>query len=155
MKKCPTCATEDQTAFYETQASLYCKPCHKDRYFGKGRQRLAQAKLAVGGCKDCDRKVTPETTYLFDWDHVTDTKISNLSALTTASEKRFTEEIAKCELRCVLCHRIRTHNTPRTHPLGGRPRKPVAPPPTPDDTQPTGVRNFGSMTELLDASLHS
>lgn len=57
-------------------------------------------------CKDCG-KIYPH--YVMDFDHVRDTKISNVSKLTTKSWKGLLSEIDKCEIVCANCHRARTH----------------------------------------------
>jgi hypothetical protein len=43
-----------------------------------------------------------------DFDHVTGIKIRNVSAM-LSSESAMMTEIAKCELVCGNCHRIRTY----------------------------------------------
>lgn len=118
---CKNCLADDPTAFYETQSSNYCKPCHKQKYFNTGRQRVIDAKLQRGHCVDCRLAVTPETTFVFEWDHLRD-KHYNVSSMVTMCDAKFYAEIEKCELRCANCHRIATHSRPRVH-SGGRPRK--------------------------------
>ena len=48
--------------------------------------------------------------YVMDFDHVRGVKHANVMELvSTLSKKRIDEEIAKCEIVCSNCHRIRTH----------------------------------------------
>ena len=48
--------------------------------------------------------------YVMDFDHVRGRKHKNVSELIdTLSKKKIDEEIAKCEVVCSNCHRIRTH----------------------------------------------
>jgi len=48
--------------------------------------------------------------YVMDFDHVRGQKHANVMELvSTLSKKRIDEEIAKCEIVCSNCHRIRTH----------------------------------------------
>ena len=48
--------------------------------------------------------------YVMDFDHVRGKKHKNVMELIpTLSKKKIDEEIAKCELVCSNCHRIRTH----------------------------------------------
>ena len=48
--------------------------------------------------------------YVMDFDHVRGTKQANVAELiSTLSKKRIDLEIAKCEIVCSNCHRIRTH----------------------------------------------
>lgn len=124
MKTCKTCQTEDQTAFYETQSSHYCRPCHKQKYFAPGRARLLKAKLDRVQCTDCGLFVTEDNACAFDFDHLNDKQL-NVSQMVTYSDVRFEQEIAKCELVCSNCHRLRTQSRPRVHPNPGRPRRTV------------------------------
>ena len=94
MKKCKVCSTENPDDFYETQGSLYCKVHHKEKYFAPGRARLHQAKLDRVACVDCTLVVTHETTNVFDFDHLGN-KEFNVSKMTTCSNERFENEIAK------------------------------------------------------------
>lgn len=59
-------------------------------------------------CKDCG-VVYP--SYALDFDHRPgEQKLFNVSRLSKAgSVARLLEEIAKCDLVCAVCHRIRTH----------------------------------------------
>ena len=48
--------------------------------------------------------------YVMDFDHVRGQKHQNVTELIpTLSKKQIDEEIAKCEIVCSNCHRIRTH----------------------------------------------
>lgn len=48
--------------------------------------------------------------YVMDFDHVRGRKHANVMELvSTLSKKKIDEEIAKCEIVCSNCHRIRTH----------------------------------------------
>lgn len=58
-------------------------------------------------CRDCG-KFYPY--YVMDFDHVRGQKHKNVMELIpTLSKKKIDEEIAKCEIVCSNCHRIRTH----------------------------------------------
>ena len=48
--------------------------------------------------------------YVMDFDHVRGQKHANVMELvSTLSKKKIDQEIAKCEIVCSNCHRIRTH----------------------------------------------
>ena len=48
--------------------------------------------------------------YVMDFDHVRGKKHANVMELvTTLSKKKIDEELAKCEIVCSNCHRVRTH----------------------------------------------
>jgi len=124
MKICKICGTDNPAQFYETQNSNYCKFHHLEKYFAPGRVRLLDAKLVRGGCSDCNLLVTPENSVCFDFDHMS-SKLTNISKMTTSTNERFEAEIAKCELRCSNCHRMRTKSQAYVHPSPGRPRRNV------------------------------
>jgi hypothetical protein len=59
-------------------------------------------------CLDC--KIS-YPYYVMDFDHVRGRKHKNVMELIpTLSKKLIDEEIAKCEIVCSNCHRIRTHD---------------------------------------------
>ena len=58
-------------------------------------------------CLDCGEYYP---YYVMDFDHVRGRKHKNVMELIpTLSKKKIDEEIAKCEIVCSNCHRIRTH----------------------------------------------
>ena len=58
-------------------------------------------------CMDCKNRYP---YYVMDFDHVRGTKHANVMELIpTLSKKKIDLEIAKCEIVCSNCHRIRTH----------------------------------------------
>jgi hypothetical protein len=75
----------------------------------RARHRTALNAIKSQPCKDCEHTYPP---YVMDFDHVRGKKefeIGHQSAKGTMSFDRILEEIAKCELVCSNCHRIRTH----------------------------------------------
>lgn len=106
-----------------------CKPCvvdyNRERGFGGfGRRDEAQKKQARVGhrqrqlerhlavrrlkdapCADCGGRFPP---YCMDFDHVRGEKRANVAQLMCYSLKAILAEIAKCDLVCANCHRIRT-----------------------------------------------
>ncbi len=81
---------------------------HKDdRYVEKKDAIIKKAKN--GACLDCGRF---DLYYLMDFDHRDPSqKKFNIGSGTTSccTIQSLLEEIAKCDLLCVRCHRIRTH----------------------------------------------
>ena len=58
-------------------------------------------------CTDCGIMYPP---YVMEFDHLGD-KLYNISDIVrNGCKKKYLAEIAKCELVCSNCHRIRTHN---------------------------------------------
>ena len=68
------------------------------------RARVTQVKLDAG-CTDCGFRKWAEA---LQFDHVNGDKIAPISGITGSSWEVVSAEIAKCEVRCVNCHRIRT-----------------------------------------------
>lgn len=72
------------------------------------RTRLAVIKLEAGCC-DCGYN---ESSVALDFDHRDgEEKLFTLTGdkLAGISWERIEAEIAKCDIRCANCHRIRTH----------------------------------------------
>lgn len=58
-------------------------------------------------CMDCKVQYP---YYVMDFDHVRGRKHKNVMELVpTLSKKKIDEELAKCEIVCSNCHRVRTH----------------------------------------------
>jgi hypothetical protein len=72
-------------------------------------------------CTDCGGIFPP---YVMDFDHIGDDKVNNVGTMVSHghSRERVMAEIAKCELVCANCHRIRTYtrsnNRDRTQGVG-------------------------------------
>jgi hypothetical protein len=97
---CIDCVTAANRKWWnENHADINKRQMSKYREF-----RLWFDSLKDRPCSDCGAKFPP---YCMDWDHVGDKKF-NLGR-TQSNRKAVLEEIAKCELVCSNCHRIRTH----------------------------------------------
>jgi hypothetical protein len=80
------------------------------------RQRLRDfvATAKDGLCMDCGVKYPP---YVMDFDHVRGEKRADVSKLTRGySVDSIAAEIAKCDLVCSNCHRIRTYKRQQNAP---------------------------------------
>ena len=75
----------------------------KERY-KRNREIITAAKDKP--CTDCGVKYP---YYVMDLDHVRGKKHKNLGQMMQASEKRVLDEIAKCDVVCSNCHRIRSY----------------------------------------------
>ena len=75
----------------------------KTRY-DERRQWIDSIKL-VSGCVDCGYR---EDSRALDFDHIKGEKTFNVSQMFGYSKNRLLAEIAKCEVVCANCHRIRT-----------------------------------------------
>lgn len=79
-----------------------------DQYRQWRRIWLGDIKLA-SGCMDCGYAKNYEA---LDFDHRPGMiKIADISVMLGSSEQRLLAEIAKCDVVCANCHRIRTHVT--------------------------------------------
>lgn len=131
-KRCGTCGlTKDVTEFHR-QARKFdglqfeCKACRHDRHAAtytsqrrerqntlnrESRDRLRSAIQSLKGlpCMDCGVSYPP---YVMDFDHRDGSgKVANVSRLIqNGTWEKVIEEVAKCDLVCSNCHRIRTHN---------------------------------------------
>ena len=76
-------------------------------------------KLRRGHCIDCHLQVTEDTFCLFDFDHrlgtIKITGIGNMINTSNPSVEEVVLEMAKCDLRCKICHRIETANRAETN----------------------------------------
>ena len=127
VKKCTRClVAKEITEFHCNKVkrdglSPHCKDCqkkylkdhynkNKSYYKAKARKRAKICKntlreLKSSPCTDCGQSYPP---YVMDFDHVNGIKERNISSIADGSTKMLREEIAKCELVCANCHRIRT-----------------------------------------------
>ena len=76
----------------------------KDRHARKKLELMRSHKEVP--CADCGGVFPP---YVMDFDHVTGEKELNVSRALRVSVARMLAEIAKCEVVCSNCHRIRTY----------------------------------------------
>lgn len=78
----------------------------------KAKRNVLNRALVVAAkdrpCLDCGRRFPAP---LMDFDHVRGLKSANISdmAKNGVSERTLMAEIAKCDVVCAMCHRIRTH----------------------------------------------
>lgn len=103
---------------------LRCRICTRELLVArrKPRQDYIDAIKAERGCGDCGLKL-PDHPEVFDFDHLDQSKKSATvsSFLTKGTWEDLDAEIAKCELICANCHRIRTRS--RVHAGFGKDRK--------------------------------
>jgi len=71
----------------------------------RARNRALLAELKADPCTDCGNTFP---SCAMDYDHVSDDKAVNVGNMMQSSWKTILKEVAKCELVCSNCHRIRT-----------------------------------------------
>ncbi|UTI64845.1 hypothetical protein NBH00_01230 [Paraconexibacter antarcticus] len=121
VKRCPRCATEKPaTDFNRTGTGLtaWCRACYREYHHSRreagrvvrraaadrGRRHVAAA-LEGATCADCGLR----DPVVMEFDHLGE-KRANVARLlgNGTSPRRLDEEIARCEIVCVNCHRRRT-----------------------------------------------
>ena len=130
LRKCTKCGLEawelnDLLLFVRAKNSTHgrwnqCKKCHS-KYIMEQRAKLQaiadEAKDVP--CVDCGNRFP---SVCMDFDHTdVSTKVGTVSGLIRKSAKPdiIKEEIAKCEVVCANCHRIRTWDSDRPYPNTG------------------------------------
>lgn len=104
------------------KCDLVCCVCHRIR--GHRRRPPARTPRLINfrtwifpfknvPCQDCVQRFPPEA---MDFDHVRGEKVETITDMWSWSRARVLSEIAKCEVVCANCHRIRTVRTLRSSP---------------------------------------
>lgn len=132
MKKCNSCDTEKSLDDFNKKATTRdglqtrCRDCQKAWYKNyyntcdKEKKRiLAKNKIIrdekiayivevkARPCADCQVEYP---SYVMDFDHLGDKEFNISNAINFHSLEKIKKEIAKCEVVCANCHRIRTHD---------------------------------------------
>lgn len=122
MKQCKVidcCSTDiaSRSALCKTHHNEYTRQHYaENKQYYKNKAVAARAALVNEvnilknvPCTDCGVKYPP---YVMDFDHIDgQEKSDNVSVLIRkGSRSAVMDEIAKCEVVCSNCHRIRTHN---------------------------------------------
>lgn len=101
--RCVSCRKISDQRSREKRAAIY-----RDRQANRYEEaRALMAELKSQPCVDCGGTFP---WFCMDFDHVDPkTKVNSISQMFgSGSIKRILEEVAKCELLCCVCHRIRT-----------------------------------------------
>lgn len=127
MKLCSRCGKPGEFAKNASKwdgLNCVCRACQsiygKAHYVANRSSYVARAKARAEWlhaivdeaknrpCVDCGQKFHPVA---MDLDHVRGKKVLNLADARRRgfSEARLRAEISKCEVRCAVCHRLRTH----------------------------------------------
>lgn len=86
---------------------------NKDMYLRKNvarRRRLYDTVIVKEKDKPCADCGHSFPTCCMDFDHVRGKKSFDIASNVTSSTEKLIAEIAKCDVVCANCHRIRTHN---------------------------------------------
>jgi hypothetical protein len=119
-KQCTICKNtkhiDNFTKLKSGHMHSYCKLCMYEynaiKYGGKKPDRLAKKYMhqykEANPCADCGKYFR---YWKMDLDHVRGEKITNVSKMQMGSPEKLKTEIAKCDVVCACCHRVRTFNT--------------------------------------------
>lgn len=106
------------------KCDVVCGFCHRlrthkrrpEKKVGRpGRLKIAEfvnnRKIKISECQKCVRKVTIENCSAFDFDHLEEeSKVDRISKMVSdeCSVDTIETEIAKCQLLCINCHKLKT-----------------------------------------------
>jgi hypothetical protein len=101
--RCKMCMREDLREHYQRNKLDYAVRSKEVRY--RLRQFIKTLKETTP-CADCG---VFYPSYVMDFDHKFDKRALVSEMVSMGSMKKLKEEIAKCDIVCSNCHRIRTH----------------------------------------------
>ncbi len=105
---CRSCQREANRVHYQNNTQVYKDGAieRNNRVNAKNKQRL-YAYLSEHECVDCGQA----DIRCLEFDHVRGDKAASITRMINGatSWKAIEAEIAKCEVRCVNCHRIKTN----------------------------------------------
>lgn len=106
---CSNCHRKRTISRYKNSARKDFKKQKIDSKNLNPKSIYAYSVLASEGCKDCKES----DMLVLEFDHIKGSKIENINKM--IQQKRYSlddlkEEIAKCEVRCVVCHRTKSVN---------------------------------------------
>lgn len=73
------------------------------------QRRIAKWATTLKDNKPCTDCKVGYPHYVMDWDHLYDKKFAVSEMSRMGSKRKILEEVAKCELVCSNCHRVRTY----------------------------------------------
>lgn len=107
---CSNCHRRRTISRYKNSARRDFKEQEFDSKNLNPKSIYAYNVLASKGCKDCKES----DVLVLEFDHVRGSKTENIAKMLKKSSKytldEIKEEIAKCEVRCVICHRTKSVN---------------------------------------------
>ena len=105
---CRTCTQINSRAYYAANREYHKAQIAKRTIrYRKELKELIRSIKEASPCLDCNVSFP---WYVMDFDHVTGDKYKDISAMVSNlnSKQKVLDEIAKCELVCSNCHRVRT-----------------------------------------------
>ena len=104
--RCIHCRRRYWSTWYEHNGVRHRREAKRIKAERRARLRALMRKALSTGCKDCGE----DDLRVLDFDHVSGKKIANISVMldNLVSLETMQAEVAKCEVVCANCHRIRT-----------------------------------------------
>lgn len=103
-QRCKTCTSILHRSHYEEKTDYYKqKATRHNKGYRKRNQEFLFKYLSQNPCVDCGES----NPMLLEFDH-RENKSYDVSTMLTLSEKSIQDEIAKCDIRCANCHRMKT-----------------------------------------------
>jgi len=103
---CKTCKSRYNKNWYQKNKEKHKSDVAKNNKIRYSEYRDIIRPMKEQPCVDCGNKYP---YYVMDFDHLEDCeKIENISQMKGWSKDKLLDEIAKCEIVCSNCHRIRT-----------------------------------------------
>ena len=104
---CRDCKAAYQRQWYERNRERHIENVNAIRRELRRKHAAIVAREKSRPCVDCGVTYPP---YVMDFDHVRGEKLKEIGVMRgTVSTRVLLAEIAKCEVVCSNCHRIRTH----------------------------------------------
>ncbi|MGI9018444.1 MAG: hypothetical protein ACR2HR_15310 [Euzebya sp.] len=102
---CKECKKAYNAIYYLGNADRHraLRALHRRRLAERNREVIKDAKKV--SCADCGQSFP---SHAMDFDHVTGEKLGDVAWMRSTGLRRLQEEISKCEVVCVNCHRART-----------------------------------------------
>src|ERR1700676_4030232 len=104
--RCKLCQQAYWREYYHRSPGLKRRQVDRNFWYRRRNRAFMNAYLQDHPCVDCGLA----NPLLLEFDHVSGTKRAAVSTLVrgSATIRTILEEIAKCEVRCANCHRLRT-----------------------------------------------
>lgn len=119
-RACRSAAQKRDTQNHQERRRTYLKDWNgrnKDRVLANKKASYERIRAAIDAaklgkpCQDCGQTFPP---YVMDFDHVPERGVKKFNVGLAKNLRQLAAEIAKCDLVCANCHRIRTHGGSRS-----------------------------------------
>jgi len=107
---CKTCVSTNNKAHYKANKADYFK---RNKLYKAEIKQMVRDYKEESGCTDCKNRFP---YYVLEFDHLPGyEKKANIAdmingSLARQAKTQIIEEMAKCEVVCANCHRLRTHS---------------------------------------------